>query len=205
MQMTASIQKIKNEILSHPSERNGFLKNDIDSLQKSDVNTAANLLLNAVEDGDERCSEPLQWLLNDQFIDFLQQRLSALDIGDQGYFFICNELFKAQGDTKYIELMKTSLMSSNKNWDMKSSALGRILKAAINNSVAYTEYCYGILSIDIERPVKKIAFINILESQGYSPLTTGLSETQAKLFDKLNSQNSLEIAAAAKQLKKNSN
>lgn len=199
--MTISFQNIKNEITAHPRERSGFSKPDAEALEGMELSEAAQLLINAITEGDERCSEPLKWLMKDNFSSFLEKNLLHLEKDQQGYFFICNELFKESRSKAHLEMMKNSLRSSNRKWEMKASALGRVLKSAINNQSEFNNFCFDLLDSNIESPVKKIAFINILESYGQKPLQNGLTIPQTELFSKIESSDIRESKNAIKILK----
>jgi hypothetical protein len=184
--MTYSINELETEIFVHPKERKGFQRTDIKQIPETEIGLAKELLFTAVEEGKQRCAEPLKWLLEDQYTSLLSERRNRHPETKEAYFLLTFELFKALGTDIYIEEMKASLLLADDNWEYKSSDLGCALKNSIPEIEAYTAYCFEILKTSTNKSLIKSALKGILNSKKNRG-EVSLSENESRILEELTS------------------
>ncbi|MDN3640880.1 hypothetical protein QWY82_18920 [Simiduia curdlanivorans] len=154
------LEELRNEITSHPREREGFNNIELNSLKSPEREDALDLLITHLEEGDERLTEPTKKILGHDYVKHLQSRLTELSTLDHGSIYIPYFLFKETGEQKYIQLMKSAILKGDKDWDMRRSALGRNLRNELSPKM-YAEFCIEIAKNDSNKSVLKTALLGI--------------------------------------------
>lgn len=185
--MTYTLSDLKTEIYIHPRERKGFDQTCILQIPHYDLPQAVELLLTALEEGRHRCAQPLQWLLQNQYIPQLINRRLKFTQDQEPYFFLTFALFEASHEGHYLEDMKQSLLLADTNWEMTSTALQRITNGTLPDKIALINYCQQVLLNSANASLRKSALINILECKNLNPLKDGLSDRDLLIIQHLDS------------------
>ncbi|UTA46848.1 hypothetical protein L1F30_11820 [Simiduia sp. 21SJ11W-1] len=156
----SELDKIAAEINAHPTERQYFDNVNLTNLVGEERAQAIELLLDNVEEGAEWLLEFTENLLGDDWRRFLEGRLERLERSEHGYIYISYMLYRFTGEDNYIERMKDGIFYGDRSWDMRRSALGRVLKRILS-PMNYAIFCAKLLEVETSRQVIKTALLGV--------------------------------------------
>lgn len=145
------------ELTTHPKEREGFRKSDLETLQGSEKTQVLRELFDRLENGQNLYEEPLQWLLGDRYREVLSDRLAALPPDAHGQIFLPFFLFKSTGDRHYLDRMMHAIISGETDWDGRRFALGRDLREIIGQEPIFWDFCHYLVLHDKSLKMKERA------------------------------------------------
>jgi hypothetical protein len=96
--------------------------------------------------------------------------------------------------------MKESLLLANDEWEMKSTALARILKSSIAVPDEFVAFCLRVLSVSSNDALQKSAFICILEYKNKKPLADGFSDRESNILKNITQGGEKDKAAAVSEV-----
>jgi hypothetical protein len=161
--MPYSVQDLNREITAHPKERLGFQQGLITQISPQETQEAIELLLQALEQGSHRCSQPLHWLLKGDYLSFLATRRKRYTQAAEAYFLVSYELFIKCPSLELINDMKQSLLQADTHWEFQATSFWRLVTEIISDKQEILDYCKKIVLTSQTRSLVRLALTRILE------------------------------------------
>ena len=149
------LQNIQREISTHPKEREGFAKSDVENLSPDEIPKAKTLLIHAVSEGALRCNEPLLWLLGTNYEQEISEAYQKGELTDHGSIFLPYVLSKNSRDPIWVEKMKLGIEHGDAAWGMRESALLQLKEISLQ--VDFVKFCWQLIENDQNNDMKKAA------------------------------------------------
>ncbi|WBS04831.1 hypothetical protein OU994_11415 [Pseudoduganella sp. SL102] len=165
--MVDAADRILRELAAHPTEKEGFARDDFDALTDQQRHLLVEPFFADLADGDATAVAPLQWLLGEQYVSCLESRLKSLPGGAPGLVFIPYWLYEATRDESYLARMMAEIMRSDASWARRRHAVGGYLRRAIGKSPVFWDFCRYLILHDSDPSMKKTALVWLAQEKEY--------------------------------------
>lgn len=160
-----AFDRIMDELTVHPKERLGFNKNDFNALTGAERKEILERFLSEVEDG-WGFSEQLEWMLGDQYISTLKNRLTSLPIKAHGLVFLPYFIYLKSREREYVTKMMCAIIEADSHWERRERAIGGYVRPLIGKEPEFWDFCrYVILNIS-GISIKKTAMLWLAFEKG---------------------------------------
>lgn len=191
-----AFDRIMDELTVHPKERVGIKRTDIESLIGEEKAIILEKLLKNAEEG-LGTGEPLEWLLENDFIKTLKMRLLTISKNAHGQVFLPYILYLKNGESDQLLAMMRAIIAADIAWEGREHALGGYLRKIIGHDPLYWDYCRYVILRAPGISLKRYAMLWLAYEKGYPLQGYSLPNELASCVDVLEKSNGSDVAALA--------
>lgn len=195
--MTSSaFERITHDLFVHPKERLGFARADFLALEGAERERMRSRFMGLVENG-WGYSEQLDWLLGDDYVAVLMERLAELPKDSPGQVILPYLIYLKTGESARIDDMVSAVVEEDAKWQLPPNVVGDYLNQVRGQEPMFWDLCRFIVINVPDRAIKEAAMLWLAFEKDYPIKGFTLPDELATCVERLCASHGKNLAALA--------